>query len=177
MTAFKTIFVILTMVFPAIIFAQKATILKGDGLDKLSVLRGNWKAENQPGSKDNTTAVYGCRVSVNKSFLICDQIVNHEGHETNNLSIYSYDSLNHYKLTLVGIPGVEPFSIPVITSGDSLIYPGSHLENGTRVYTRTVNVFNSNTKYDFFVQSSNDNIHWTTSLSGSAIKSSDEKEK
>jgi hypothetical protein len=161
---------ILAIFFSATIFAQKANVLKGDRLNKLSVLAGEWRAENAPGSTDNTSAVYGCHFSENKNFLVCDQIVNHEGHQTNNLSIYSYDSLNHYKLTLVGIPGMQPFSIPAITSGDSLIYPGSHLENGITVYNRTLNVFSSNTKYAFFIQSSKDNIHWTTSLSGTAEK-------
>jgi hypothetical protein len=166
----RTIFIIITIQFSATMFAQQATVLKGDGLNKLSVLIGQWKAENQPGSKDNTSAVFACRLSENKNFLVCDQVINHEGHQTNNLSIYSYDSSDHYKLTLVGIPGMEPFSIPAVISGDSLIYPGSHMENGIKVYNRTLNVFLNNSKYEFFIQSSNDNIHWTTSLSGTAAK-------
>jgi len=170
MTALRTCFTILAIFFSASILAQKATVLKGDGLNKLSVLEGEWKAENQAGSGDSTSAVFACHFSENKNFLVCDQMINHEGHQTNNLSIYSYDSLNHYKLTLVGIPGMEPFSIPAITTGDSLIYPGSHLENGIKVYNRTLNVFLNNAKYEFFIQSSNDNIHWTTSLSGTTEK-------
>ncbi len=170
MAAIKTSFFVIGIFLSATIFAQNGIILKDDGLNKLSVFLGTWQSKNNPASDDNTSAVYTCRWSVNKEFLVCDQIVTHKDGQTNNLAIYSYDSLNNYKLTLVGIPGVEPFSIPVISSGDSLIYPGSHMENGMKVYNRTVNIFSSNTLYKYFIQSSKDGINWITSLEGKATK-------
>lgn len=170
MTIVRSFFVIIGILFCNTLFAQQASILTGKGLNKLSVFSGDWKEQNLPGSKDNTSAIYGCRFSENKNFIVCDQIVKRQGSETNNLSIYSYDSLNYYKLTLVGLPGIDPFSIPVISSGDTLIYPWNHIENGIKIYTRTLNIFLSNAKYEFFVQSSKDDIHWITSVAGTAEK-------
>ena len=103
-------------------------------------------------------------------FFGCDQIVTNSDGKTNNLAIYSYDSLDNYKLTLVGIPGVKPFSIPITSKGDTLIYSGENTENGQAIYTRTLNVFINDSKYRYIVQSSMDENQWTTSLEGIAKK-------
>ncbi|MDQ2720893.1 MAG: hypothetical protein M3Z26_14190 [Bacteroidota bacterium] len=102
--------------------------------------------------------------------MICDQTVTKKDGIGNNLAIYSYDSLDHYTLKLVGIKGMEPFSIPVLSHGDTLTYPGSYTAKGHKIYTRTLNIFASDYSYKYFVQSSKDGNNWSTTISGTAYK-------
>ena len=102
-------------------FCQGGSVLNKKGLEKLSVLLGTWKDENKPGSKNQTTAITSCEWSLNGRYLVCDQLINQPDGQTNNLSIYSYDSLSDsYLLSLVGIPHTDPFSIPMTVRGDTL---------------------------------------------------------
>lgn len=162
-------------------FGQKPRVLKDSGLKKLSAFLGTWRAENDPDStaaaggassgSSGTSAVYTCEWAVNGNFLIADQKVTRAGSTTNNLSIYSYvPEKDEYLLSLVGIPGMQPFSIRVTYKGDELYYLGDYMDNGKKVYTRTVNTFLSPTNYTFKVQSSGDEVNWTTSFSGKAVK-------
>lgn len=154
--------------------AQSPAVLKESGLKKLSAFLGTWKAENDPDStgKSATSAVYTCQWSANGNYLIADQKVTNNGATTNNLSIYNYNpEKDDYTLTLVGIPGMQPFTIPVTYKGDELYYLGSYTDNsGKKILTRTVNSFLSSTSYTFKVQSSEDGEHWTTSMSGKSTK-------
>ena len=151
--------------------AQLGSILKDTGLLKLSVFIGKWEARSAPGSNDSTTAVYGCRWSENGHFLVCDQVVSQPGKSTNNLSIYSYDGVpDAYTLSLVGIPGADPFSIPVRSRGDTLIYLGQYKDQGNKVYTRTLNIFNSYARYQFVTQTSTDSLNWKTISAGASIR-------
>ena len=144
-------------------------ILTDTGLHKLNVFVGTWKSQNNP--DDGTSAVYSCKWSDNGNFLVCDQAVTSAGKKTNNLAIYSYDVENkHYNLSLVGIPGMEPFSIPVFSEGDTLSYPGEYMDNGQKVYNRTLNIFSSPSSYQFKIQSSKDGKQWTTSMEGKSVK-------
>lgn len=170
MTVPKAFLIMTAMFFSISVFAQNGKILKDPGLKKLSVFAGTWRSQNDEAYKDNSFAVYTCRWSAYGNFLICDQIVTKKDGKTNNLAIYSYDSLNNYKLTLVGIPGVNPFSIPVTSKSDTLIYSGEYTDNGKKVYTRTLNVFLNDAKYKYTVQSSKDGINWATLVEGTAIK-------
>ncbi len=59
----------------------------------------------------------------NGNFLIADQAVNNAGTKSNNLSIYNYNpAKDDYTLTLVGIAGMEPFTIPMSYHADTLFY-------------------------------------------------------
>jgi hypothetical protein len=154
--------------------AQSPAVLKENGIKRLAVFIGTWQAENDPDSsgKSATSALYTCQWSTNGNYLIADQKVTNMGTTTNNLSIYSYNpDKDGYTLSLVGIPGMEPFSIPVTYKGDELYYLGSYSDNsGKKIYTRTVNAFLSSTDYTFKVQSSEDGVHWVTSMQGKAHK-------
>jgi hypothetical protein len=157
------------MVISAGTFAQTPHVLTQPGLKKLGVFVGKWKSENT--TKDapkNFWAITTCRWSVNGNYLIADQEVHNNGVVTNNLAIYSYDAkTDTYKLSLVGVPNMAPFAIPVLASGDQFIYPGSYTDNnGKKVYTRTLNNFISSSLYTYQVQSSTDSVHWTSSLEG-----------
>ncbi len=156
---------------PILPHAQSIRILKDTGIKKLSVFIGTWRSKNNPPNEDEGSfAIYTCRWSVNGTYLVCDQIVTSKNGKTNNLAIYSYDSLNEYKLNLVGIPGSDPFSIPVTSSGDTLTYSGSYSENGVTMYTRTLNVFENTLKYYYISQFSKDKKNWTISVEGTAVK-------
>ncbi|HLX66936.1 MAG TPA: hypothetical protein VKR41_08060 [Puia sp.] len=154
--------------------AQSPVVLKDTGLKKLSVFVGTWRAENDPDSmgKIPVFAVSSCQWSPNGSYLICDQQVTDRGTISNDLSIYSRDpDKDGYKLTVVGVPGMQPFSIPVTYKGDEFYYLGSYTgDDGKKVYTRTVNTFLSPSSYTFKVQSSQDGEHWTTSMQGKSRK-------
>lgn len=154
--------------------AQSPVVLKDTGLKKLAVLVGTWKAENDPDSagRSPVSAVSTCQWSANGRYLICDQMVTNQGTTINNLSIYSRNSdKDEYTLTEVGVPGMEPFSIPITYKGDELYYLGSYTDDsGKKVYTRTVNTFLSSSDYTFKVQSSGDGDHWTTSFQGKSHK-------
>ncbi|HEV3413290.1 MAG TPA: DUF1579 family protein [Puia sp.] len=170
----KYLFVIVTLAISATGLAQSPTVLKDSGLKKLAVFVGTWRGENDPDPtvKSPTFAVSTCQWSPNGKYLICDQQVTNQGSTTNNLSIYSRDpDKDAYTLTVVGIPGMQPFSIPITYQGDELYYLGSYTDNsGKKVYTRTVNTFLSPTSYTFKVQSSEDGEHWTTSIQGKSRK-------
>ncbi|HTR30597.1 MAG TPA: hypothetical protein VMH27_15095 [Puia sp.] len=155
-------------------FAQGPIVLKDSGLKKLAVFVGTWKGENDPDStgKSAVVAITTCQWSPNGNYLVCDQRVTNQGHTTNNLSIYSRNTDNDgYTLSLVGIPGMQPFSIPITYKDDELYYLGSYTDNsGKKIYTRTVNTFLSAASYTFKVQSSEDGEHWTTSIRGKSTK-------
>ena len=154
--------------------AQAPAVLKETGLKKLSAFVGTWKADNDPDStgKSAVSAVSTIQWAANGNYLIADQKITNQGTTTNNLSIYNYNAdKDNYTLTLVGVPGMEPFTIPVTYKGDELYYLGSYTDNnGKKIYTRTVNTFLSTTSYTFRVQSSEDGEHWTTSISGKSTK-------
>jgi hypothetical protein len=154
--------------------AQGPVVLKDSGLRKLAVFVGVWRAENDPdpAGKDGVSAVSTCQWSANGKFLIADQEVTNEGTHTNNLSIYSYTpDKDSYTLTVVGVAGMQPFTIPITYKGDELFYLGSYIDNsGKKIYTRTVNTFLSATSYTFKVQSSEDGQNWTTSMQGKSTK-------
>ena len=155
--------------------AQTARVLKGDGLKKLDVFVGTWKAEaTDSASKGKISAVNTCAWSPGGRFLIADQAVNMNGTTTNNLSIYSYNTgTDDYTLTLVGVPGREPFTVPIACSGDTLIYHGAYTDNGKRYYNRTLNIFNSRDHYVYLIQTSEDSVHWRTNGEGRSVKVGD----
>jgi hypothetical protein len=154
-------------------FCQDGSVLKKNGIEKLSVFLGTWKAENKPGSSNLTTSITRCEWSLNGRYLICDQLIHEPDGQTNNLSIYSYDSLsNSYLLSLVGIPHTDPFSIPMSARGDTLIYSGSYVDKGKKIFTRTLNIFRSSSYYIFISQYSTNGDSWINTLEGSASKSS-----
>lgn len=71
-------------------------------------------------------------------YLVCDQTVTRDKNESNNQDIYSYNAAkDDFKLLLVGIPGVEPFSIPVTYKGDELVYSSNDMQDGKKVFNRT----------------------------------------
>jgi hypothetical protein len=154
------------------VYGQNGKILQATGIKKLSVFLGSWKGENKPGSSNNTNSTTSCSWSINGRYLICDQLIDQAGVRSNNLSIYSYDSLHDsYLLSLVGIPNTEPFSIPITARGDTLIYSGSYMDNGKKIFTRTLNIFRNSSFYIFISQYSTDGDSWTNTLEGSASKS------
>ena len=170
MSSSRILLFLLFILLSELSMGQKASVLKAEGIQKMNVFTGTWKSENDTLYKDRTSAIFNCKWSPNGKYLICDQIVSGKAGKTNNLAIYSFDSNNHYQLSLVGIPGVDPFSIPVISKGDTLVYPGSYTSNGHKIYNQTLNIFTNYKKYRFIVQYSEDSIHWTTTLAGTTIK-------
>lgn len=168
------VFMVALFGMPLLAAAQHPIILKDSGLKKLRVFIGTWKAENDPdpSGQPGVTAVSTCRWSANGNYMIADQEVTNAGKTTNNLSIYSYDpAKDEYTLTLVGIPGRDPFSIPITYKGDELYYLGSYTDDsGKKVFTRTVNSFLSASSYVFKVQTSEDGEHWVTHMQGKSTK-------
>ncbi|HLZ86045.1 MAG TPA: hypothetical protein VKQ52_02340 [Puia sp.] len=168
-----TLAFLLSLAIPAVVLSQPARILRDSGLRKLSVFIGKWKAEStiDANHKDKISAVYTCRWSDNGRYMIADQLVNNNGKETNNLSIYNYNAdKGDYTLSLVGIPGVQPFSIGVQARGDTLFYNSEYTDNGKKMYNRTLNIFASPTSYIYKVQFSDDGVTWRTDGEGSARK-------
>jgi hypothetical protein len=152
-------------------FAQNTRVLRDSGLKKLSAFLGTWHAQGSGAADKNISANYTCQWSVNGKFLVADQLVNNNGTITNNLSIYSYNpATDDYTLSLIGIPGMQPFTIPVAYSRDTLIYHSENTENGKKTYNRTLNIFFSTSHYKYVVQSSADGLNWTTNGEGEAQK-------
>ena len=159
----------LTLALPG--YAQTKVLTAG-GLRKLDVFVGVWRGEaTDSANAGKISAINTCRWSPNGGFLIADQAVNMNGTERNNLSIYSYNpGTDDYTLTLVGIPGSAPFTVPIAYSGDTLIYHGAYTDNGRRHYTRTLNIFTSPDRYTYLIQSSEDSVHWQTNGEGRSQK-------
>lgn len=152
---------------------NSAKVLTEQGVKKLSVFVGTWQAHGNPDSTGKTppSAVTTCQWSANGQYLVCDQLVTNEGKQTNNLSIYSYKpDDDSYTLSLVGIPGMDPFNVPVTYKGDEFIYSGEYTVEGKKTFTRTLNIFSSATEYIYKVQSSADGINWTTHAEGQSHK-------
>jgi hypothetical protein len=170
----KCLFLLAVLAVSVSGLAQSPAVLKDSGLKKLSVFVGRWRAENDPDSmgKIPVSAVTSCQWSPNGNYLICDQQVTNQGTMSNDLSIYSRDpDKDGYTLTVVGVPGMQPFSIPITYKGDEFYYLGSYTDdNGKKVYTRTVNTFLSPSSYTFKVQSSQDGEHWMTNMQGKSRK-------
>jgi hypothetical protein len=166
----KTLFCLFYLIVFAVVgSAQVATVLKESGIKKLDVLTGTWKARGNPDGSGNTpvSALTTCQWSANGAYLVCDQLVTNNGARTNNLSIYAYNAdKDAYTLSLVGVPGMDPFSIGVTYKGDTLFYNSEYTANGKKVYARTLNVFASPSAYAYIVQSSDDGLNWQTSASG-----------
>lgn len=162
----------LVLLVPFVASAQNAKVLTGSALQKLSVFIGTWKSTNTTPGGPDISAISTITLSANGQYIIADQVVNNAGNKMNNLSIYSYNApTDSYKLSLVGIPGMAPFVIPITYSGDVLIYTGNtYIQNGKKVYGRTLNTFISPDYYTYQVQSSADSIHWTTSMEGKSEK-------
>ncbi|WP_188936782.1 hypothetical protein [Puia dinghuensis] len=150
-----------------------ARVLTQPGLKKLGVFIGTWKGESTVDAthKDKITAINTIQWSPNGKYLIADQVINRDGRETNNLSIYHYNpDKDDYTLSLVGIPGMQPFSTPVTYRGDTLFYNGEYTENGKKVYNRTLNIFTSPSSYIYKIQFSDDGVNWRTDGEGEAKK-------
>jgi hypothetical protein len=168
----KTLSTLFLLAIPVILFAQTGKILKDAGLKKLNVFVGTWKSVNTSAGGPAISAISTIAWSANGLYLIADQIVTIGDKKTNNLSIYSYNQEHDvYKLSLVGVPGMAPFSIPVSYKSDMLIYSSDYTDgSGKKMYNRTLNTFISPTLYTYQVQSSTDSINWTTSMEGRTVK-------
>ncbi len=165
------IFTVFGLFCSAFVYGQNGRILKYPGLQKLNIFLGTWKSQTNPGSQEQDSAIYSCQWSLNGKFLICDQKVSNQGKQSNNLAIYDYDSVkDSYTLSIVGIPGVGPFDMPVKSIKDTLIYSGQYSDNGETVYTRTLNIFITSSKYIYLVQTSKDSLKWSNVLEGTATR-------
>lgn len=167
---FSLILLICGFVSP--VCAQTTRVLTGAGLKKLDAFVGTWKAEaTDSANKGKILAVNTIRWSPNEGFLIADQNVTMGGGTTNNLSIYSYDpATDSYVLTIVGVPGRAPFTVPIAYRGDTLIYHSAYTDGGQRYYNRTLNIFRSAEEYVYLVQSSSDSLHWETHGEGRSMR-------
>lgn len=131
---------------PASVLGQK--VLKDTGLQKLKVFVGVWRGAGA--DSEQISAINNIRWSPNGRFLIADQLITNHGVTTNNLSIYNYNaSTDDYTLTLVGIKGMAPFTVPIACHGDTLIYDGGPTN-------RTLNIFETADRYRYVIQSSGD---------------------
>lgn len=151
---------------------QEARVLKEAGLRKLGVWLGTWKAEStDTGAAGKVLAVSTGNWSANGNFLLVDQVVNNAGVKSDHLNVFAYNaSTDDYTLTLVGIKGAAPWTVPLAYRGDTLIFHTSWMENGTKRYNRTLNVFSSPTNYRYIIQNSTDSLNWQTAGEGRAEK-------
>lgn len=152
------------------VFAQK--VLKGSGVLKLGVFLGTWNAESTDTAEaGKISAVSTGSWSAGGDFLVVEQVVTNDGVKANNLSIFQYNAAtDDYTLTLVGIPGMAPFTVPLAYSGDTLIFHSEYMENGAKKYNRTLNIFSSPTSYRYVIQNSSDGVNWQTAGEGRATK-------
>ena len=147
-------------------FGQGVRVLKDSGLQKLKVFLGTWRALGSDSSR--ISAINTCRWSPNGKFLVADQQVTNNGVTTNNLSIYNYNAeTDDYTLTLVGLKGMGPFTVPITYHGDTLVYEGGSAN-------RTLNIFESMERYRYVIQSSADGgKSWKTVGEGWSAKVKD----
>jgi hypothetical protein len=166
----KILFVAIIGLFIAnLAFCQSPEILNEPGVKKLGIFLGTWRSEIT-GANDQYS-VNTCRWSANGKYLICDQLLTNGKKKTDDLAIYSYNpAKNDYQVSLVGIPGGGPFSIPVTFKGDDLIYTGAFIKNGKKIYDRTINTFLSSSYYTYKVQASKDSTKWKTLSEGVGFK-------
>lgn len=152
--------------------AGKALVLKEAGLKKLGVFLGTWKAEStDTGAAGKISAVSTGSWSPIGDFLVVEQVVDNNGTKTNNLSIFQYNpATDDYTLTLVGIPGMAPFTVPMAYSGDTLVFHSEYTDNGVKKYNRTLNVFSSPKSYRYIIQNSTDSVNWQTAGAGRSVK-------
>jgi hypothetical protein len=146
--------------------------LKDSGIKKLSAFTGKWHAWNTDSAgKGKIFAVFTCQLSPDGQYLIADRVVTINGAVTNVHSIYSYSKdKDDYSETIIGVPGMQPFTVPIAYKGDSLIYHSEYTANGKKMYARTLNIFLSPTSYIFLIQSSENGSYWHTDAEGRATK-------
>ena len=152
--------------------SAQGKVLKDAGLQKLSVFLGTWKAAStDTGEAGKISAVSTGSWSANGDFLVVEQVVNNHGKKGSNLSIFSYNAAtDDYTLTLVGIAGMAPFTVPMAYSGDTLIFHSEYTDNGAKKYNRTLNIFSSPASYRYVIQNSSDGFNWQTAGEGRAEK-------
>jgi hypothetical protein len=152
--------------------ASSPHLLKDSGIKKLSVFTGNWRAWNTDSAdKGKIFAVFTCQFSPNGQYLISDRVVTNNGAVTNIHSTYSYSKeKDSYSMTVIGVPGAQPFTVPIAYEGDSLIYHTEYTDSGKKKYARTLDIFLSTTSYIFLVQSSENGWYWHTDAEGKATK-------
>lgn len=157
------------------VFAQHGRVLKDPGIKKLSVFLGTWKAAStDTGEAGKISAVSTGSWSANGDFLVVEQVVDNHGKKSNNLSIFQYNpGTDDYTLTLVGIPGMAPFTVPLTYRGDTLIFHSEWTEKVMKKYNRTLNIFSSTTSYRYIIQNSSDSTHWETAGEGKSERVGD----
>lgn len=168
----KLLPILIALAIPSVLFAQDGKVLKGSGLDKLKVLIGTWKTvTNVSNARSSVSTI---TFSPDRQFIISDQIIENAGRQMNSLSVYTYNARgDSYAMTTLGTQGMAPFTIPLTFKGDVMIFTGgSYLNNGKKVYNRTINTFINPKCYTYAVQTSADSINWRATMEGNTIKTS-----
>jgi hypothetical protein len=84
-------------------------------------------------------------------------VVDNKGTKTNDLSIYNHNMATDVNtLSLVGVPGMAPFTLPIAYQGDTLIYHSEYMYHGTKMYNRRLNVFRTSSNHTYFIYSASD---------------------
>lgn len=140
----------------------------------IAMFAGTWTSSGSIGTSDSPkpTQVRGTNVcrwsSAAHAFLVCDGVatIGSSTVQNHQLSVYTYDSASkHYGF--VSIAGAHVGSPDLTLSGNTWTYSGKFTDAaGRTTYFRTLNVFDSPTRYRYIIESSNDGTHWTQTGSG-----------
>jgi hypothetical protein len=140
-----------------------------DPLAQLSVLQGTWKVSTQhqhtPYSKesyDETTLRNDCWRS--GGFYVCRQSI--DGVEQ-SLTVFAYDpDKKVYHAFPIGKNGLTADAGGLLIDGKVWTYPSTLDDHGTKMYVRTVDTFQSASRFHFRQEYSYDNEHWTATVDG-----------
>lgn len=110
-----------------------------------------------------------CRWSSDaRIYLVCDGVATFGSSKTQNhqLSVYTYDPATK-QYSFVSIAGGHVGTPELTLNGSTWTYSGKFTDvAGRTTYFRTLNIFDSPTRYRYIIESSNDGTHWTETGSG-----------
>jgi hypothetical protein len=144
-------------------------------LDELDRFVGTWQSQGTfvdgPYSKAGpATATTTCAWSNNHVFMICQQSVQMNGVNDDDLGIYTYDQAGSV-YRFYNVHANRTTSTNVTVDGSTIAYPYSFTDKGANVTIRTLNVWANPNLYNWRTEYSTDGGKtWTLMASGASQK-------
>jgi hypothetical protein len=134
---------------------------------ELLVWIGHWKTTGESGGVP-WHADTRCAWSVNRGFVVCDQLINQN---INQLMVLAYDSANKsFRISSLG-KNREPVVARGVVERHVWTNTGEFKQNGKKILTKTIVDFSQPNHYaDEEMTSEDGGAHWTVVSKGRSIK-------
>jgi hypothetical protein len=148
----------------------------GDGIAAIEAYKGTWKfssvtveTPHSKAGKDEKVLRNDCWRS--GGYFACNQFLDGVSQD---LIVFTYhEDRKLYTTYIVPLDGSAPSSGTLEIRGDTWTYPWEVTQNGSTVYYRVVNVFQSPSSIQFRSEFSTDKQKWTATATGTEVRVSD----